>query len=66
MQLKLSQLKIRNRNDDYVVTRMIILLQGLLCCYKDDYLITSMKNLTTDDNHCMVAKITRDTFGPRR
>ena len=25
-----------------------------------------MTHLKTDDNHCMVAKITRDTFGPRR
>ena len=31
-----------------------------------DYLVTRMTHLKTDDNHCMVAKITRDTFGPRR
>ena len=55
-----------SRSWRFGIKMMIMLLQGLLCCYKDNYLVTRMKHLTTDDNHCMVAKITRDTFGPRR
>ena len=57
---------------------MIILLQGWhiwqlwlwICCYDhdydDDFVVTRITHLTTDDNHYMVSKITRDTFGPRR